>query len=172
MARRCFHVGGLIIMKHVNWIVAAALVAFGITAIIAALPLDFWPARFGPGEGFLPIVLGAVLAILCLGIAVVDWRQRNTVAVEEAFNLIKPVKATLAFIVYIICFGFLGFIVSTAIFMMIYLLWVEVRNLRLAITVSLAVTVMTHVVFVEFLSVDLPPGVLEGVLEGVQEWVS
>jgi putative tricarboxylic transport membrane protein len=160
-------------MKHVNWIVAAALAAFGITAIIAALPLDFWPARFGPGEGFLPIVIGAALVILSLGIAVVDWRERNRASAEAgAFNLTKPIKATLSLVDYIICFGLLGFIISTAIFMTIYLLWVEVRSMRLTVTVSLAVTFTTHVIFVELLGVDLPPGVLEGVLEGVQEWIS
>ena len=156
-------------MKHVNWIVAVALASFGVTAIIAALPLDFWPARFGPGEGFLPIVLGTALSVLCLGIAVVDWRRKNATNAEaEPFNLTKPVKATLAFIVYIICFGFLGFVGSTAIFMMIYLLWVEARTLRLALTLSFTVTVVTYVVFVEFLGVDLPLGVLEG----VREWIS
>ena len=173
MARRCFRIGGFFAMRHVNWIVAVALACFGVTAVIAAFPLDFWPTRFGPGEGFLPVVLGVALAVLCLGIAITDWRNKDESETEErSFNLTKPVKATLAFIVYIICFGYLGFVVSTAIFMIIYLLWVEVRSVRLSLIVSLSVTVVTYVIFVEFLGVDLPLGVVEGVVEGVREWIS
>ena len=84
----------------------------------------------------------------------------------------NPSRRRWPFIVYIICFGYLGFVVSTAIFMIIYLLWVEVRSVRLSLIVSLSVTVVTYVIFVEFLGVDLPLGVVEGVVEGVREWIS
>jgi putative tricarboxylic transport membrane protein len=156
-------------MRHVNWMVAVALASFGITAMVAAWSLEFWPDRFGPGEGFLPVVLGVVLAVLCLGIAIFDWRNKDAddADVAEALNLSKPVRATISFVVYIICFGFLGFIVSTVIFMIIYLLWVEARSLRLAVGVSLSVTVVTYIIFIEFLGVDLPFGVFEGVRESI-----
>ncbi len=156
-------------MRHVNWIVAVALASFGITAMAAAWPLDFWPSRFGPGEGFLPVVLGAVLAVLSLGIALQNWRKKNEGKPEtESLNLTKPIRAMLIFILYLIIFDFIGFVFSTAIFLTLYIVWVEERRLRQAMTISLAVTVVTYLLFVQFLGVDLPLGVLEG----VPEWIS
>ena len=144
-------------MKHLNWMVAVALSAIGVIAAVATWHMEFWPPHLGPGAGFLPVSLGVILALLGLGIAVTDWRSRSS-DVDESLNLAKPTRAATAFVAYLLVLDFLGFAISTALFLLIYLWWVEKRGTRTTIVSSVAITAATYIVFVELLNVDLPSG--------------
>lgn len=147
-------------MKQYNWMVAVALAMVGATAIVAGWPLDFWPANLGPGAGFLPVSLGAILTVLCLAIALVEFRSAGK-ADPEPRSFAKPFRAAALFIAYIVVLDFLGFFLSTVLFLGSYLWWVEARRIRSMIVTSLTVAVTIHLLFSVLLNVELPRGAIE-----------
>ena len=147
-------------MRRYDWMVAVALAMVGGTAVVAGWQLDFWPANLGPGAGFLPVSLGAILTVLCLGIALVEFVSAGN-ADPEPRGLAKPFRAALLFIAYIVALEYLGFFISTVFFVGAYLWWVETRNLRSTIVTSITVAVSIHLLFAGLLNVELPRGVIE-----------
>ena len=147
-------------MRQFDWMVAVALAMVGATAVVAGWPLDFWPSNLGPGAGFLPVTLGAILTVLCLGIALVELRSADRDDPEPR-SFAKPVRAAVLFIAYIVALEFLGFVISTALFVGSYLWWVETRRVRSTIVTSIAVTASIHLLFSGLLNVELPRGVIE-----------
>ena len=147
-------------MRQYDWMIAVALAMVGATAVVAGWHLDFWPANLGPGAGFLPVSLGAILTVLCLGIALVEFVSAGRTAPQPR-SFAKPFRAALSFIAYIVALEYLGFVISTVFFMGTYLWWVETRNLRSTIVTSIAVTVSIYFLFAGLLNVELPRGVIE-----------
>lgn len=140
--------------------VAVVLAMVGATAVVAGWPLDFWPSNLGPGAGFLPVSLGAILTVLCIGIALVEFRSAGK-ADPEPRSFAKPFRAAVLFMAYIGALEFLGFVISTVLFVGSYLWWVEARRLRTMIVTSITVGVSIHLLFSELLNVRLPRGVIE-----------
>ena len=147
-------------MRRYDWMVAVALAVVGATAVVAGWPLDFWPAELGPGAGFLPVSLGATLTVLCIGIAVAEFRTAGK-ADPEPRRFAKPFRAAVLFMAYIATLEFLGFLISTVLFVGSYLWWVEDRRIRTMIVTSVTVGVCVHLLFSELLNVQLPRGAIE-----------
>lgn len=147
-------------MNQYNWMVAVVLAVIGAVAVVAGWPLEFWPANLGPGAGFLPVSLGAILTVLGVAIALVEFRSAGK-ADSEPRGFAKPFRAAALFIAYIVVLEFLGFFLSTVLFLGSYLWWVEARRIRSIIVTSLTVAVTIHLLFSGLLNVELPHGATE-----------
>jgi hypothetical protein len=152
---------------------AGAFLAFGIgyEAMALSMPLG----GFGsPGPGLFPVIVGGAL-ILTAGACLVQNLVSSAppaVAIDEAAApvraTVEPHKAWLliaALILYVIALKPVGFPVALTLLLMAsvrifgYVRWL--RNLAL----SLVMTVIAYVVFIVWLKVPLPLGILAGLLD-------
>ena len=136
----------------------AALVCF------EASKLSFGSTRI-PGPGFLPLVGGIILFVLSLlfVLQTIIKREGPSRADESPWSGVQwqQVPATLAvLLVYALLVQRVGYLVCTWI-LMTFLFWDRVaKRKHYAVIISLAVTIVTYVIFKGFLKIRLPAGVL------------
>lgn len=139
--------------------VAWASVGFGLT-------LD--NGQVGPG--LLPAVSGALLAVL--GVALL-LRTRHAPAAEPAdddevdiHGRTPKARIRQLWIVFrlllatIVAVNVLGFLVAFGLFVLVVSTWVERRKLLPSLAMTVAACAVIYAVFVVFLRVPLPPGLL------------
>ncbi len=134
----------------------------GAIALWAAWGLEFW-SEFGPGPGFMPVMLGAGLVIMGTSVAIVGWPRRERAQPFESpsfGSLRKPLLVAALLAMYLALLGWLGFAVATALFVFALLYWVEARRFWFALALATGITLGLHVVFVTLLNTSLPAGVL------------
>ena len=119
-----------------------------------------------PGPGFLPFSAGAligVLALWCLIQSMVPKGSRkgedSAEDVEEGLSRLKLVLVCLSLFVYTIAVSWLGFILSTFLFVLFIFCVVEPqRGWRIALN-AILITVGNYILFVVWLRVNLPKGI-------------
>ena len=119
---------------------------------------------FGPGAGFLPFWLGALLAFLSL-ILIVQATRR---AAEAAPRPLTPSRVALIAVLstaaglagYILLLEPLGFLLATALFGAFLLGVVERERWTVTLSVSVVKAFVLYVVFQRLLGVNLPQNVL------------
>lgn len=162
--------------------VGLAVAAGGLVLLIAAL-LIADPVRQSPGLGpkVLPVVISGGLVLCGILLAVAALRGKDVSAglgddllgehdaeeIEEILEMDEPpvpwrnlAVVVLSMIAYAFIYIPLGFILSTATFLMAVTTWIHparwLRNLIFAIAVPVGV----YFLFTEVLSVNLPSGIL------------
>jgi putative tricarboxylic transport membrane protein len=121
---------------------------------------------FGPGAGFLPFWLGALLALLSVLLIVQAWRR--SARTGDAPRPLIPSRAALVAVLstagglaaYILLLEPLGFLLATTLFGGFLLGVVERERWTVALTVSVLNAIALHVVFQRLLGVSLPQNVL------------
>ena len=119
-----------------------------------------------PGPGFLPFSAGAligVLALWCLIQSMVPNESRkgedSAEDVEEGLSRLKLVLVCLSLFAYTIAVSWLGFILSTFLFVLFIFCVVEPqRGWRIALN-AILITVGNYILFVVWLRVNLPKGI-------------
>jgi putative tricarboxylic transport membrane protein len=138
---------------------------FGILICLGSLRLSLGNFH-NPGPGFLPFITGAILASLSFIIFLQAGRTGEAQATERPFlvDRQKAGKATLtliALLAYAIGMDYLGFLVSTTIFLA-FLLWVvEPQRWYIVIFGSVLATVASYTIFEILLKSPLPKGIFE-----------
>jgi putative tricarboxylic transport membrane protein len=123
--------------------------------------------EFGPGPGFLPLWLGALMTVLASLLVFIGLRRREEVSKPEPATGVtespvpRPRRALLAalgLIAMAAALEVLGFIVSLALasFFLVYV--IERRSLLGAITVTIAITLSFLLIFRAILAIPLPVG--------------
>lgn len=139
--------------------VAWASVGFGLT-------LD--NGQVGPG--LLPAVSGALLAVLGMALLL---RTRRTPAAEPAGDngvdihgrtpeaRIRQLRIVFGLLLAtIVAVNVLGFLIAFGLFVLVVSTWVERRKLLPSLVMTVAACAVIYAVFVVFLRVPLPPGLL------------
>lgn len=149
------------------WLGAAGLALAGVCTVLAlGLPLG---EREMPGAAVFPLLVGAVLGAISLGVLVEAWRMRDPPRLElpgraDARRIATVLGALLA---YVVALPWLGHFLSATL-----LTALVVRLLRggpwwQAALIGIAVGAATQIVFVRIFQVPLPRGDL---FYGLEWW--
>ena len=142
---------------------AAVVVAIGVTLFVHAYRLDYMVENV-PGPGFLPLWLavgivaaGLVLAAKALRPALasaerIDWPQRY------GWTRIAIMLGALAVALFVL--EPLGFLVTATLFMSAVVFALGVRSWPMLLGVPVLAALVLHLVFVVWLDVPLPAGLL------------
>ena len=145
-------------LRHPDVIAALAIAAFGVLAIAAALTTP--DPGFGVvGPAALPIALG-VLVIVCSA-----WLLRDALAHRSPVELEpldrRPLVASLiATAIYFTLFWPLGFVLSGSLYLAAEARILGSRRAIRDVLAAVAFNVGLYLLFVRFLTVDLPQGPL------------
>ena len=115
----------------------------------------------GPQSGFFPFWLGMALLVCCASIVLQAIRRgdsRPFLTREAAGPVLKVLVPALAFVAVI---QLIGLYVATALYMGGYMRWIGRHSWLAVVTLSLAVPVITFVVFEVWFLVPMPKGPLE-----------
>jgi hypothetical protein len=150
-------------MKRANTIASILWVGLGFSMCLGALKLGLGTPS-DPGSGFLPFGTGMLVSILGFQQLWVVFRKQHSddgqSSIKGAANWKRPacVVAILAF--YGVLLPHLGYLVATFLAMLGLFTIYDHRRWGLASAGSLFITILTYVLFHEFLSVQLPAGLL------------
>jgi hypothetical protein len=160
-------------MKKNETVATVVMIAFFVFMLINAMELRF-VRRFGEmGSGFWPILILTVaifLGIILLISNLITFKREKKQPSEEVSILPeagidlknrrkKFVLSVLCLLGYIIIMPWIGFVLSTLVYVFIFILALgERRRFVLALSPFL-VTALTVIVFAKFISMPLPKGV-------------
>lgn len=115
-----------------------------------------------PGPGFLPFGLSIVLTLLSI---VLIFTRREKGATPTPFwpqrTWLRPLLGLAFLILYAFLIGKLGFLLTSLIFLLIWLGVIERVRWRTMVSISISVTVALYLIFGLFLEVPLPRGFLK-----------
>ncbi len=146
-------------MTTISRIFSSAMIALGLYVILTART---FPEGTGGvlGPGFFPILLG----ILLIGLSALQlFNTRKEKAVATAFlteSTKRVLFACLIIIGYMAGIAILGFLISTPLFLFGIMWFFSVRKWSTLLISSIATTAVLYFVFLKFLSVSLPAGIL------------
>jgi len=127
-------------------------VAVGLVWIARALRMPLWEG-FAPESGFLPLIYGALLALLATAVAVQLWFSPPR---DETENLRKPFVVMGALVAAVAALPLVGFVIS--VFALLFFLYAFVERLRVlpAGIAAAAITAALYLIFRSWLGVPLP----------------
>ena len=136
------------------------LLIVGMSLAIFSLRFPVWDEA-GPQEGFFPFVIGLILT--GLSIAIVINACRNTERAKERQTKERTDwPRALFYVGLVVLYGFLfekiGFLITSGVFLLILLKFVERQKWSVTIIVSIFAVIVSYYLFVYFLGVPLPKG--------------
>jgi putative tricarboxylic transport membrane protein len=137
------------------------LLAFGVITAWSSTHLPMGKLRH-PGPGFLPFGLALVLILLSLAL-IFTHRKRD--ASPTPFwperTWLRPLLGALIFMLYAFFLGHLGFLLTTFIFLLVWMGLIERMHWGMTLSLAGGVTFALYLIFGYFLDVPLPWGFLE-----------
>jgi Tripartite tricarboxylate transporter TctB family len=153
------------LMKKLDYISGLVLLGFAVILFFAALRLPL-TSEFGPGSGFFPVILSVLLALLSLMIIIQAWwKNRHIKISEETPKIIGPEKKKYfvylgSFFAFALLLGELGYFLSMVLFLGFILKYVEKQSWKTTCGIVILSGLVSYFIFVKFLAVPLPEGVL------------
>ncbi len=152
-------------MKNRDLVSSLFLLAFGL--FICIFSLKYGVGRLGaPGPGFLSLLSGFILIILS-SILLISTVKKEKKAEKQAANffpekdsLRKTSISVLILLAYSIVLESLGFVVTTLLFMLFVLRFVESQSQKTTVIAALLATVFSYLLFVSMLKSQMPKGIL------------
>ena len=141
------------------WLVFGILICFGSIRLSLG-------GFHNPGPGFLPFITGAILTGLSFVVLVQSGRRGKAKGTEKPFlvDRKRAWKATLtlfALLAYAIGMDYLGFLVSTTIFLAFVLWAIEPQRWYIVIFGSILASVASCTIFEILLKSPLPRGIFD-----------
>ena len=133
-------------------------------AVMSTVPDLGYSAKFGPGAGFFPFWVAALLMLLsCLLLANSFSAQARAerVAVASRKAAIQMGLVLTALVVFVFSIETVGFLPCTFLFFFFLLSVVERRGWLESLGVPVIATFILWLVFVRALGTELPPGLLD-----------
>lgn len=154
-------------MKKLDYISGSVLFLFAVILIFGSRKLPLW-GEFGLSTGFFPLVLGILLGFLSLVILIRAWFQ--TQSTQEVSKIIGPKRGKFflymaSFFAFGLFFAKLGYSLTLTAFLILIIKVVERRSWTITLWVIIISIIVSHVLFVNFLSVPLPEGILSAIIE-------
>ena len=144
------------------------LLALGLFLVFSSIRLSVWTG-LGPQEGFFPLVTGIII-IGCSLIIVIKSLSLTQVTEKEGkfneqekneVNIFKVFSYGLLMLFYAILMESVGFLITSALFLTLILKYVEKQDCKITILVALASIIISYLLFVYFLGVPLPKGIVK-----------
>lgn len=148
-------------MRRADQVSGALLLVFAVGFVVGARQFPYWTPN-GPGSGFLPLWLGLTMAVLAAALLVGATRRTGPgeawLPGGRAFlRLIVVVVATALFIWLM---PWLGMTLGTFLFLVALLRFLEGHGWGTTLGVAVATTAANWLVFIYWLNVPFPTGVL------------
>jgi len=146
-------------VSRADRITASLLLAFSVAFSAGALKFYKYWGHDGPGSAFLPFWLGVVMAVLAGMMLfrrpgeIEDWLPRG----EARARVLVVLAVTAAFIALL---NVLGMIIGTVLFLVVLVRYLGRHPWWLTIAIALAAAGLNWLVFVRWLRVPMPEGVL------------
>lgn len=138
-----------------QYVAPVLVLLLGIYWVMAGFGYGLW-VRNGPGGGFLPVI-GGLLTIV-FGISVLLQNKKgNKDAGKFSWRAFLPAVALLA---TLLLSQLVGMLVSMAIFIFLWLRLEEKEKVSRSLAISLGTVVVVYLVFVAWLRVPFPKGIL------------
>lgn len=130
------------------------------TAISSEFQLKMGTARH-PGPGFFPMLLALVLIALSMALLFQHWKKDDKPApFWPERTWVRPALGVVFLVVYAFTVSFLGFLVTTLLFLVVWMWIIERLEWKTLAGVSVGTTAVLYLIFVFFLEVPMPPGLL------------
>ena len=118
-----------------------------------------------PGPGFFPIILGVLLTLLTAVNLVMEVRksrlEKNNAYEDEDFAFKDMVTVSIMILIYMIVFPYAGYLISTGLFIIGTLSYLNRGKWIQNISILIVVLVVIYFMFDYFLNTGLPSGILE-----------
>ena len=149
-------------MRSADRITAALLLAFSVAFSVGALKQYQWWGSGGPGPAFMPFWLGLVMACLALGLLLRSLKEQNPGAAwlprgEGLRDMLVVLASTVAFIALL---KVTGMIIGTALYLAFLVRYLGKHRWWVTLAVALAAAGFNWLVFVHWLRVPMPEGML------------
>ena len=149
--------------RQKDWVSALFWILVAISICFGSVRLDLGELH-KPGPGFFSFVAGAILGILSLIVFVQSFKSVPGDE-KKPFWLnpqrrIKMVCLVLALILYAIGMNYVGFFLSTLLFLGFLLKSIDPQRWSVVLAVSVLATVISYGIFHYWLDVQLPTGIL------------
>jgi putative tricarboxylic transport membrane protein len=149
-------------VRKADRISAALLLAFAVAFSAGALKYYAYWGDAGPGSAFLPFWLGVVMVVLAVLMLVrnprardagSDWLPRG----EGLRHMLVVLALTTAFVALL---KVVGMILGTALFLLVLIWYLGRHRWWLTVAVAVAAAGFNYLVFVHWLRVPFPEGIL------------
>lgn len=141
----------------------------GLLLVFLSIRHPIW-TKYGPGEGFFPLAVGILIIGTSLILMAGQFRLFTHEVRKGRITGQQEKKATelfrvCSYIILIVLYGLfiesIGFLIGTVLFVILILRVVERQRLKTAVFFTLVVTITSYVLFVYFLGVRLPQGLIK-----------
>ena len=149
-------------MRNADRVTAALLLAFAVAFSVGALKSYQWWGSGGPGPAFMPFWLGLVMAILALMMLIKSLKEKNAGAAwlprgEGLRDMLVVLAATVAFVALL---NVTGMIIGTALYLAVLIRYLGRHPWWMTLAIALAAAGFNWLVFVHWLRVPMPEGML------------
>lgn len=142
--------------------------ALGLFLILWCRGLSIW-SNNGPEEGFFPLFTGVIIMGSSLLIMAQSFvfspapeKERKLVDPENGVNVFKVSSyAILMLLLYGFLMESLGFLITSVLFLMLTIKVIEKQNWKITLLVASASIVISYILFVYFMGVPLPKGLMK-----------
>lgn len=148
-------------MKAVDIVTALIVLALSVAVMISTHQLDYW-ADFAPGSAFAPFWVGVAGIVLSLLLLVTTLRrdQHEPHGFPDRHGFLRVVEVAAALWIMLLAVPVLGLILSGVALCLFLLLAVERRPLIPSLATTAITVGIVYGVFVAWLGISLPQGVL------------
>ena len=154
-------------VRTAELLMAIMMAAFSIYLMYKSTELEIgWIEDEGPGGGAWPFWLAAVMLISCLGILYNWFRKKGPIATStrlyiEPHVLMDVTAVTVALIVTVGLFSFIGIYGALPLFLIFYLRFLGKHSWRLTAALAVLIPVVIFFFFEITLKIILPKGITE-----------
>ena len=145
-----------------------SILTVGVIYAGLSLRLPFWSGT-GPQEGFFPLTIAAVMIGMSLFILVQSLSSNPPLRAEkgseepenEVFNRSRVLSYGIWMTLYAVFFEKLGFLITSILFLLLIMKYTEKQSWKMTISVGAASILGSYLLFVYFLGVPLPKGLMQ-----------
>ena len=149
-----------------EWVTAVVMFLLGVLVIYDSVRVGIRWVEDGPQAGYFPFYIGVLLCLASLWNLMKNHLDRAKA--KKSFvgrrSLVLILSMLLPTVVYVVLIGWIGFYVSSILFICLFMVWLGKYSWARSAAVSATVIVCIYLMFEIWFRVPLPKGPLENLL--------
>ncbi len=159
----------MVVINKKDFWSGCCLLAFGLFLAFQAIRLSVW-SKSGPEAGFFPLIVAVIIvgfSLLIIGESLVlGLVQGQEKILKRQENHRVAVFRISSYVILMLAYGVLieslGFVIASALFLLPIFKYVENQGWKITILVGSASIIISYLLFIYFLKVPLPRGLIKG----------
>ena len=152
-------------MRNYNLGSGLLCLLIGVGFVAGGVKMGLGPVN-SPGAGFIPTVIGGILSVLSAALLITTALGKSRIMEKQHFwkeknSWVKVSLALFSLIFYMIFLDFLGYIVTTLLFVFFLLKFVGRKSWGGSILMAVLVSLSSYALFKMALGVSLPRGLMQ-----------